>query len=76
MIDKGVYRDVYNLHAECLECLNAPDFWDSVFWPKVDTLVEKHGNNLFLMDMVIAVHGEVERRWKHEQQSEGLRCGA
>lgn len=76
MIDKGVYRDVYNLHAECLECLNEPDFWDSVFWPKVNGLSEKHRGDTFYMDMIIAVFGDLERRWKDEQQSEGQRRGA
>lgn len=76
-MDKTIYRDIYNLHAECLSRLNEPDFWDSVFWPKVDTLTEKHNHNVFFMEMVIAVHGELERRWKkREQQSEGQRRGA
>lgn len=76
-MDKSIYRDVYNLHAECLSQLNEPDFWDSVFWQKVDALTEKHNQNVFFMEMVIAVHGELERRWrKREQQSEGQRRGA
>lgn len=76
-MDNSIYRDVYNLHAECLDRLNEPDFWDSVFWPKVDALTEKHNHNVFFMEMVIAVHGELERRWrKREQQSEGQRRGA
>ena len=62
MPDKSVYRDVYNIHSECLKRLNEPDFWDRVFWPKVDTLTEKH--NMFFMEMVIAVHGELERVWR------------
>ncbi len=61
-MDNRIYRDVYNLHAECLDRLNEPDFWDSVFWPKAEALFEKHKHNLFLMGMVLEVHAEVERQ--------------
>ena len=63
-MDNSIYRDVYNLHAECLDRLNEPDFWGSVFWPKVYALTEKHNHNVFFMEMVIAVHGELERVWR------------
>lgn len=67
-MDNELYRDVYNMHAECLGLLNEPDFWDSVFWPRADKLTEKHNHNVFFMEMVIAVHGELERQLRKQQR--------
>ena len=64
MIDKTVYRDVYDLHAEMLGKLGAPDFWDSIYWPRADALMRKHKGDLFFLDLMISLHGELERRWK------------
>lgn len=63
-IDKSVYRDVYDLHAEMLEKLGAPDFWDAVYWPRADALMQKHEHDVFFLEMMLALHGELERRWK------------
>ena len=69
-MDNSIYRDVYNLHADCMGQLNEPDFWDSIFWPKVDILTEKHNHDVFFMQMVIAVHDELERRWRKQNRRE------
>lgn len=61
-MNKAIYRDVYNLHVESLGLVNDPRFWDDFFWPRAHALAEKHGNSVFLMEMVLAVHGELERR--------------
>lgn len=71
-IDKGVYRDVFNLHAESLPRLGDPRFWDDVFWPRADALVEKHRHDVFFIEMMLAVHGELERRQKH---ADNHHCG-
>lgn len=63
-MNNAIYRDVYNLHAECLARLNEPNFWNAVFWPKVEALTEKHRRDAFFMEMVLAVHGELERLYR------------
>ena len=63
-MDKTTYRDIFNLHAECLSRLNEPDFWDSVFWPKVEALAAKHQDDQFFAEMLATVFCEIERRWK------------
>lgn len=73
-MNNAVYRDVYNLHAECLERLNEPDFWDAVFWPKADALAGKHRRDVFFIDMMLAVHGDLERRQRHEAGDPGGRA--
>jgi len=67
-MDNSIYRDVYNLHSECLVRLNESDYWNIVFWPKAEALTEKHHHNVFLMEMIIAVHGELERQWRKQQK--------
>lgn len=62
---KSIYRDVFNLHAESLGKLSDPRFWDDFFWPRVDALAEKHRHDVFFIDMILAVHGELERRQKN-----------
>lgn len=64
MPDKSVYRDVYNIHSECLKRLNEPDFWDRVFWPMVKPLAAKHQDDVFFAEMLATVFCEIERRWK------------
>ena len=66
-MDNSIYRDVYNLHAECLDRVNEPDFWDLVFWPQADALAEKHKHSIFFIEMMLAVHGELERECRRKQ---------
>jgi hypothetical protein len=63
-MDKTIYRDVFDLHADSLKRLDEPDFWDNVFWPAADALAEKHQHNVFFIEMMLAVHGELERVWR------------
>lgn len=64
MPSKSIYRDIYNLHADCIPRLREPDFWDSVFYPKIEAMTERYNNAPFLIDMLVAVHGDLERRYK------------
>lgn len=64
MPSKSIYRDVFNLHSDCIPLLNEPDFWDSVFYPKIEAMTEQYDNDPFLIDMLVAVHGDLERRYK------------
>lgn len=63
-VNRSVYRDVFNLHAESLSRLGDPRFWDNFFWPNADALTEKHRHDVFFIEMMLAVHGELERRQK------------
>lgn len=63
-MNKGIYRDVFNLHAECMPRLNEPDFWDSIFYPKIEAMTKQYDNDPLLIDLLVAVHGDLERRYK------------
>ena len=64
MLDKSIWRDVYNLHAECERKIDSPTLWDSVFWPQVYMILGKHPNNPFCMGILLEVHAELERTLK------------
>ena len=69
MINKGVWRDVFDLYAEGLNRLVDADFWGKFFWPRADALSAKYKQNTFCIDMLIAIHSELERA---QQQA---KCG-
>ena len=68
MLDKAIWRDVYNLHAECEQSISNPALWDSIFWPNAYSLLAKHHNSPFCMGLLLEVHAEVERTQKCKTQ--------
>ena len=78
IIDKTIYRDVFNFHEERLAALEkCPDSALDAFWDRTnDTMIEisgRHNRNLFCVEMLVAVHADLERRyqrrWMHERSN-------
>lgn len=68
-INRGVWRDAYDLYAGGFNRLGEPDLWDGFFWPRAEAICAKHEKNQFCIEMLIAVHSELERAQRE------LKCG-
>lgn len=63
-LNKGAYRAVYDLHRTTLAMLdNTPidSLWEW-YWEQAHAIVEAHNNDEFVIDLVVSVAMEVERR--------------
>lgn len=64
MINKRAYRQVYDLHNTALAKVEeAPveTFW-RWYWDQAGAICEANGNDAFVVDLIVAVALDVERR--------------
>ena len=64
MIDRQAYRAAFDLHQTALSKVNTTpvdSFW-SWFWKHVHAILEARHGDQFVMDLLIAVAEDVERR--------------
>lgn len=68
MIDKGIWRDIYNFYEDRLQALQGADFWPAT-WTKAEAIAARHGGqDSFCADLLLAVQIELER----ERENHGL----
>ena len=63
-IDSKAYREVFDLHKATVDMVNTTPvsvLWDW-YWNQARAICEAHNNDEFVMDLLIAVAGAVERR--------------
>lgn len=75
IIDKTIYRDVFNFHAERLEALDkCPEKGLNAYWDHTCNtmmgIAAKHNNDLFCVEMLVAVHADLERRYQRRYMHE------
>lgn len=67
MVDKEIYRACFDFHAERLQALTEPDFWDKTD-RKTAELERRFGKEGFCSDFLLAIRIELQR----ERENQGL----
>lgn len=75
MLKKKTFRVAFDFYESRMNALsNAPDWWEETA-EMMHKILTAGCYDPFLMDLLVSVHAELERR-ALEQQGEGLRRGA
>ena len=61
------YRDLWNLHKKYFDVLNTDDYWQSVM-QDARQIEQTYKNNKFVLDVLMAIIAELERRAQDEQK--------
>lgn len=69
IINKAIYRDVFNLHEERASALARCQDKDlTAYWEETTDMMigvsAKHGQNLLCVELLVAVHADLERQAK------------
>ena len=61
--NRAAFRDAFNLYEKHLAHIAGPEFsWD-VLCNEITAVALSHENDPLAMDLLVAVHAELERKW-------------
>ena len=60
-LQRGVWREVFNFYERRMTAPPCPGWWDATVG-LMEAAVDRLGHDLFAIDLLVAVHAELERR--------------
>lgn len=61
--NKAAFRDAFNLYEKHLHSVGTTVFSWEILCDEMISIANRHANDPLVMDLLIAVHAELERKW-------------
>ena len=61
--NKAAFRDAFNLYEKHLRSMETASFSWETLCDEMIAIANRHANDPLLMDLLVAVHAELERKW-------------
>lgn len=61
--NKAAFRDAFNLYEKHLRSVGTASFSWETLCDEMVSIANQHANNPLVMDLLVAVHAELERKW-------------